>query len=142
VMRQVNTRTKTPIPATLLIFAGGILLMVVMPGKALLPLITAGTIMPVLIYAATVILYLSVRRKLGRQEGAFDLGRFELPIAISALVWLAAATFVLVTPGAARIPVLIVVGLMLVGAVFFVGMLLFDRKALDSEPEALAVAVH
>ncbi len=45
-MRQVNTRTQTPIPATLLIFAAGVLLMIAMPGKALLALITASTIMP------------------------------------------------------------------------------------------------
>ena len=133
-MRRVNPRTQTPIPATLLIFAGGVLLMIAMPGEALLALITASTILPVLIYAATVILYLSVRQQLDRKEGAFDLGRFELPVAIGALVWLIAATFVLVTPGTALVPVLIVVGLMLVGGVFFAGMLVFDRRSLDAEP--------
>lgn len=141
-MRQVNTRTQTPVPATLLIFAAGVLLMIGMPGKALLALITASTIMPVLIYAATVVLYLAVRRKLDRKEGAFDLGRFELPIAVSALVWLVAATFVLVTPKVALIPVFIVLGLILIGVLFFVGMLLFNRKSLDSEPEAVAVSMH
>jgi amino acid transporter len=141
-MRQVNTRTQTPIPATLLIFASGIVLMIAMPGKALLALITASTIIPVLIYAATVVLYLAVRRKLGRKEGAFDLGRFELPIAISALVWLVAATFVLVTPRAALIPVFIVVGLVVIGGLYFVGMLIFDRKSLESEPEAMAISMH
>ncbi|MCB8880613.1 amino acid permease [Acidisoma cellulosilytica] len=141
-MRQVNKRTQTPIPATLLILAVGALLMLAMPGQALLALITASTILPVLIYAATVILYLSVRRRLDRKEGAFDLGRFELPVAITALVWLGGATFVLVTPAAALVPVLIVVGLTVIGGLFFVGMLLFDRKSLDAEPEAIAVSMH
>jgi amino acid transporter len=140
VLRQVNARTQTPIAATILIFAGGVLLMIVMPGKALLALITAGTILPVLIYAATVVLYLSVRKRLVRKEGAFDLGRFELPVAITALVWLLGATFVLVTPPEAFVPVLIVLGLMLVGGLYFVGMLVFDRKSLVPAPEAIATA--
>ncbi len=40
-MRRVDPRTQTPIPATILIFAGGIVLMVAVPGEALLALITA-----------------------------------------------------------------------------------------------------
>ena len=84
-MRQVHPRTQTPIPATILIFAGGVVLMAALPGEALLQLITAGTILPILFYGATVVLYLAVRRGLDRREGAFDLGRFELPVAIVAL---------------------------------------------------------
>ena len=97
-MRQVNPRTKTPIPATILIFVVGVVLMVALPGDALLELITAGTILPALIYGATVVLYLAVRKRLERKEGAFDLGRFELPVAIGALVWSVFVLFVLVTP--------------------------------------------
>ena len=141
-MRQVNPRTQTPIPATILVFAGGVVLMVALPGEALLELITASTILPVLIYGATVALYLAVRRRLDRKEGAFDLGRFELPVAIVALIWLVVATVVLVTPGVALVPVLIVLGLMLVGGLFFLGMLMFDRKSLDTEPDASAISTH
>ena len=141
-MRQVNPRTQTPIPATILLLAGGVVLMFALPGQALIQLITASTILPIVLYAATVVLYLAVRRKLDRNQGAFDLGRFELPVAITALIWLALATFVLVTPAEAFIPVMIVVGLMIVGALFFLGILIFDRKALDSEPEAQPVFTH
>jgi amino acid transporter len=133
-MRRVNPRTQTPIPATILIFAGGVVLMLALPGSALLQLITASTILPAVIYGATVILYLAVRKQLGRREGAFDLGRFELPIAITALVWVAVALFVLVAPSEALVPVLIVVGLIATGGVFFLAMLIFDRDALDAEP--------
>ena len=72
--------------------------MVAVPGAALLELITASTILPALIYGATVILYLAVRKRLERKEGAFDLGRFELPVAIGALVWSVFVLFVLVAP--------------------------------------------
>ena len=77
-MRRVHPRTQTPIPARALIFAGGVVLMVALPGEALLQLITASTILPILIYAATVVLYLRVRKRLERRKGAFDLGPFEL----------------------------------------------------------------
>ena len=122
-MRRVNPRTQTPIPATVLIFVLGIVLMVALPGAALLQLITAGSILPAVIYGSTIVLYLAVRRRLDRRKGAFDLGRFELPVAIGALAWSLLALFVLVTPDGALVPVLIVVGLLVVGGLFFGWML-------------------
>jgi amino acid transporter len=138
-MRRVHPRTQTPIPATVLIFAGGGVLVVALPGEALLQLITASTILPILIYAATVTLYLTVRKRLDRRKGAFDLGPFELPVAIVALLWLVLALIALVTPGAALVPVLIVIGLLLVGGLYFLGMLMFDRKSLWTEPGGIPV---
>jgi bacteriorhodopsin len=87
-----------------------------------------------LVMMATVTLYLTVRKQLDRRKGAFDLGPFELPVAIVALLWLVLALIVLVTPGAALVPVLIVIGLLLVGKLYFLGMLMFDRKSLWTEP--------
>ena len=142
--RRVNPRTQTPIPATILIFGGGGALMVVLPGDALLQLITAGTILPVIIYGGTVVLYLAVRKRLAAREGAFSLGRWELPVAIGALVWLVVALLILVLPHESRVPVLIVAGLVLAGGVFFLFMLTFDRTSLEAEPgdvsEAAATA--
>ena len=86
-MRRVDPRTQTPIPATILIFVVGVVLMVALPGAALLELITAGTIIRADHLRRHVVLYLAVRGRLDRKEGAFDLGRFELPVAIGALVW-------------------------------------------------------
>ena len=52
--------------------------MVALPGDALLQLITAGTILPVIIYGATVVLYLAVRKRLAAtRRGASRLGRFD-----------------------------------------------------------------
>ncbi len=137
--RRVNPRTHTPIPATILIFGGGVVLMVALPGNALLQLITASTILPVAIYGATVVRYLAVRKRLAAREGAFSLGRWELPVAIGALAWLIVALLVLVLPHEARVPVLIVVGLLLAGGVFFLLMLTFDRKSLEAEPGDVSV---
>ena len=77
--------------------------MVALPGSALLQLIIGSTILPALIYGATVVLYLVVRKRLERKEGGFSLGRFELPVAIAALIWVAIALFVLVSPPGARL---------------------------------------
>ncbi|RPK41777.1 Putrescine importer PuuP [Streptomyces sp. ADI91-18] len=133
-MRRVSPRTRTPVPATLLVLGIGVVLMIALPGAALLELITASTILPALIYGATIVLYLTVRRHLARQKGAFDLGRLELPVAVCALAWTLIALFVLVTPAEALTAVVIVGGLLLLGGLFFLGMLTFDREVLESEP--------
>jgi L-asparagine transporter-like permease len=125
--------------ATILIFGGGVILMIVLPGDALLQLITAGTILPVIIYGATVVLYLAVRKRLAARGGAFSLGRWELPVAIGALVWLVVALLGLVLPHESRVPVLIVIGLVLVGGVFFLFMLTFNPTSLDVEPGDVTV---
>ncbi|MFD7555859.1 APC family permease [Streptomyces sp. NPDC059835] len=134
VMRKVDPRTRTPAPATLLIRVLGFVLMVALPGRALLEPITASTILPALIYGAIIVLYLAVRGRLGRQEGAFDLWRTELPVAVCALLWTVLALFVNVAPKEALVPVVVAGGLLLLGGLFFLGMLLFDREALDTEP--------
>ncbi|HEY9313702.1 APC family permease [Williamsia sp.] len=140
-MRRVNPRTQTPVPATLLILAVGVVLMVGLPGDALLKLIIGSTILPAIIYGAIVILYLVVRRRLERREGGFSLGRFELPVAIAALIWVGVALFVLVTPKDAGVPNLIVLALILTGGVYFAKMMIFNREVLETEPSGGA-AVH
>lgn len=134
VMAQVSPRTQTPIPATLLIVGVGIVLMLALPGEALLQLIVASTILPALIYGGIVVLYLGVRRRLERRTGGFSLGRFEVPVAVVALVWVAFALFVLLTPESARVPGLIVLGLLAVGGVYFGFLLSTRRSVFDHEP--------
>jgi amino acid transporter len=141
-MRRVDRRTHTPVPATILIFVVGVILMVALPGAALLQLITASTILPAIIYGSTTVLYLAVRRRLERKKGAFDLGRFELPVAIGALAWAVVSLFVLVTPATAFVPTLIVVGLLVAGGLFLLGLLMFDREALETEPADVSVFRH
>ncbi|MGW7174286.1 APC family permease [Streptomyces xanthophaeus] len=133
-MRRVNPHTRTPIPATVLVFALGLVLMLALPGAALLELVTASTILPAVTYGSTIVLYLAVRGRLSRKKGAFDLGRSELPVAVCALVWTLIALFVLVTPNEAFVSVVIVVGLLLLGGLFFLAMLRFDRQAMETEP--------
>jgi amino acid transporter len=138
-MRRVNPRTHTPIPATLMTFVVGVVLMVALPGSALLKLIVASTILPAIIYSSTIVLYLVVRKQLGRKEGAFNLGRLELPVAISALVWVVCALFALTVPRDALDPDLIVVGLVVAGGLFFLSLLIFHPETLETEPVSQAL---
>jgi amino acid transporter len=132
--KKVNPRTGTPIPATLLVLALGIGLMVVLPGDALLPLILAGAILMFVPYGMTIVLYLAVRSRLDRQEGGWDLGRFEMPVAIVALLWVVVALVVAIATSATIAPVLIVAGLVVVGGMYFVHLLTSRRRALEHEP--------
>ncbi len=141
-MRRVNPRTQTPVPATILILAVGVVLMLALPGKALLQLIIGSTILPALIYGAIVILYLAVRKRLEHKEGGFSLGRFEMPVAITALIWEAFVLFVLVTPADATVPTLIVFGLILAGGVYFAYMMIFNREVLEHEPGEVSAAAE
>jgi amino acid transporter len=134
VMRRVNPRTKTPVPATILILAVGVVLMVALPGDALLQLIIGSSTLPALIYGAVTVLYLCVRKRLESKEGGFSLGRFELPVAFAAIIWVAIALFALMSPGTSLVPDLIVVGLIVVGGLYFAKMLIFNREVLDTEP--------
>jgi hypothetical protein len=93
----------------------------------------------VIIYGATVILYLVVRKRLAAKEGAFSLGRADLPVAIGALVWLVVALLVLVLPHESRVLVLIDLGLLLAGGVFFLFMLTWDRASLEAEPADMSL---
>jgi amino acid transporter len=133
-MRRVDPRTHTPVPATILIVVIGVILMAALPGAAQLELIAASTVLLAIVYGATIALYLAVRKRLDRKKGAFDLGRFELPVAIGALTWSVAPVSVLVAPAEALVPVLVVAGLLIGGGLYFVGLLVFNREVLQTEP--------
>lgn len=133
-MRQVNARTKTPVAATVLPLMIGIVVMIVLPGDALVELITAGTLFPAITYGFVVALYLAVRNRLDRTRGAFDLGRFEIPVAVAALIWSVCSVVVLLSPIDATVPMIVVGGLILLGGVYFCYLLTLRRDVLDTEP--------
>ena len=138
-MRRVNPRTRTPIPATILIFAVAVVFTVALPGKALLQLIIVSTIIPAMLYGMTIWLFLAVRKRLDRREGAFDLGRFELPVAVSALVWVAIVLFMLLAPSDARVPAVIIAGLLLAGGAYFAYLWSCKPEVLNLEPDENAI---
>lgn len=60
----------------------------------------------------------------------------EVPIAVSALLWLVLVLIVLATPDDARIPLTIVLGLVVVGAIYFLWLLRFRPDALRGSDDA------
>jgi amino acid transporter len=141
-MRRVDPRTQTPIPATILIVVVGFVLMGVLRGSALLMLLTVGGLIGAVLYGAIIVLYLAVRKRLGRQEDAFDLGRFEMPVAIGALVWSVAVVFVLVSPREALNAVLVSVGVLATGGVYLAYLWMFNREVLETEPGEMDAFKH
>ena len=79
---------------------------------------------------------------MGRQEDAFDLGRFDIPVAIGALVWSVFVVFALVSPPEALTAVLISVGVLLAGGVYLAYLLMFNREVLETEPGDVSVFMH
>jgi amino acid transporter len=134
-MRRVNPRTRTPISATILIVVVGFVLMAALPGGALLKMLTVGGLIGAVLYGAIIVLYLGVRKRLGRQEDAFDLGRFDMPVAIGALVWSVFVVFVLVSPPETLTAVLISVGVLIAGGMYLAYLLIFEREVMETEPE-------
>jgi hypothetical protein len=55
---------------------------------ALFTLFGAATLLPAVMYASTVVLYL-IKRKSLPANGKFDLGAWEIPVLVVAIVWLA-----------------------------------------------------
>ena len=66
--------------------------------SALVTLFTASTIMPALLYASTVLLYVFLGRRRRGDEGHFSLGRWEIPVIAGALIWLAYELIILIGP--------------------------------------------
>jgi amino acid transporter len=132
----VVRRTDSPIAATLLIFAGLVVIMLGVGNQttALSNLFTAATILPAIIYLATVVLFAVTRNKLPEGDGVFTLGRIAPFVIGASLVWLAFELSALLLPDNFRTAVVIAAVVLGVGIVVFVGYLVFAPKALSEEP--------
>lgn len=90
VLNQVHPRLHTPLNATIfyLLLAQAILaLFSLVSTNALFTLFGAATLLPAIVYAATVLLYILKRKDLPESD-AFNLGVWEKPIVVVAVVWL------------------------------------------------------
>jgi amino acid transporter len=132
-LSQVPRATAGPSWATVLaaVLGGGIVLVLISSTSALSTLFTASTIMPALLYAGTVLLYVFTR---GSQPRPF--GKFEWPIIAGAVIWLTYELIVLIGPSAFRDAQYYVLGSLGVGLVFYVIQLLTEPRAMRTEPGA------
>jgi amino acid transporter len=140
--RRVSRGTGTPVAATLML---GILIEVVLAVFAgigifanqtntLVNLFGAATLLPAIIYLATVILYIGARRKLPQTHG-FSLGAFEWPIIVLALVWLVFELLIFRDKSFAT-PWLYSIIMFALGLIYFGWMLIMRPQVLRTPPEA------
>lgn len=87
--RRVDPARGTPRNAALLVLVVAQVILAIFATRedALFKLFSAATLLPALIYFATVLLFVFTRRKLPPTDG-FSLGRWELPVVVLATVWL------------------------------------------------------
>jgi amino acid transporter len=136
--RQVPRATGGPTWATVLAAVLGALITLVLRThtSALVTLFTASTIMPALLYASTVVLYVFTARRHRAQAGHFSLGRYEIPVIAGALIWLAYELIILIGPDVFRDAQYYVLGALGVGVVFYIGQWLLEPGAMRAEEGA------
>jgi amino acid transporter len=135
---QVPRATGGPSWATVLAAVLGALITLVLRThtSALVTLFTASTIMPALLYASTVLLYVFAGRRRRGQEGHFSLGRWEIPVIAGALIWLAYELIILIGPDEFRDAQYYVLGALGLGLVFYVVQWLIEPAAMRTEAGA------
>lgn len=89
VLRRVSPTRNTPVASTVLVLLVAQLILALFSGStdALFSLFSAATLLPAIIYAGTVLMYILKRRSLPPSRG-FTLGRLEVPVLVLASVWL------------------------------------------------------
>jgi amino acid transporter len=135
---KVPRATGGPSWATVLaaVLGGLITLVLRTHTSALVTLFTASTIMPALLYASTVLLYVFAGRRRRGEEGHFSLGRWEIPVIAGALIWLAYELIILIGPGEFRDAQYYVLGALGLGLVFYIVQWLIEPAAMRTEPGA------
>jgi amino acid transporter len=98
--RMVNPRTKTPLRA---LVVGGVISIAFMvygfvQTDSFTTLVGATSIAPYLVYLLIVGSYMRRRPTLAAAPGAFNLGRWGVPLMIVGLVWIVAALLILTIP--------------------------------------------
>ena len=142
-MRRVNPRTQTPIPATILPVVVGVVLMAALPGDALLELLTVGGLIGAVLYGAIIVLYLAVRKAAGapggrvRSRALRDAGRDRRAGVVGrrgvrARVALRGLDRCLDCRSAS----------LLGGGVYFAYLLIFHREVLETEPGEIDAFKH
>jgi len=111
-LARVNPGTLTPLPALLVSYLLCVAVMIYgyNSGNAFGTLVGATALAPYLVYLLTVLAYGMKRRQLETLPGAFNLGRFAVPVFVAALVWLVAAVLALSVPSEFHKAVYYVVG--------------------------------
>ncbi len=151
-LHVVNKGTGTPLNAMVFMLLVGQIILAVFSfysTDALFALFSAATLLPALIYAGTVLLYIVKRKSLPPSKG-FDLGKWEIPVLIASAIWLI-YELAIFRDESFRDPWLYVLVLLVIGAVYFTylmirfgkdGLTMPDMHDIDKELDADAEAVE
>jgi amino acid transporter len=136
--RQVPRPTGGPSWATLLGAGLSAIIVLVLRTNtdALVNLFTASTLMPAILYACTVLLYVFTAGRLQRDSRFFHLGRWEWPVVGGALAWLAYELVILLAPAEFRAAQRYALGALGVGLVVYALMWVLEPAAMRAEPGA------
>ncbi|WP_326643679.1 amino acid permease [Streptosporangium sp. NBC_01755] len=141
-LHKVSPRFGTPLNATVFMFVIGELILAVFSTRtdALFGLFAAATLLPAIIYTGTVVMYVVKRKSLPPSKG-FDLGRWEIPVIVVALIWLA-FELLLFRDASFVEPWIYVLIMLAIGAVYFAyllltkgtkGLVMPDMHSIDAE---------
>lgn len=101
---------------------------------ALVTLFTAATLLPALLYTATVLLYARTVRRDPGPRAVFRLGRWRRPVVAGALAWLALELVVLLAPSQFRPAQRYVMAALGVGLLVYGWLWATDPTALTTQP--------
>ncbi|HYY77889.1 MAG TPA: amino acid permease [Actinomycetes bacterium] len=138
-LRRVPRATGGPTWATLAVCAvsGAIVLVLRENTSALFSLFTASTLMPAILYAGTVLLYVFGARGIRPDSRYFSLGRWEWPVILGALAWLVYELTILIGPAQFRAAQKYALGAIALGVVVYALMWLLEPEAMRSQPGAM-----
>jgi len=140
-LSRINRTTGTPVIATIMLAILNEVVLAVFAGlgifynqtTTLTNLFGTATLLPAIIYLATVVLYVAAHRKLPETQG-FRLGAFEWPIIILSIVWLVFELSIFRDRQFAG-PWLYSLIMFALGLVYFVWMLIARPEVLRTPPQ-------
>ena len=138
-LSQVPNATGGPTWATILVAVAPMVPLVYVRSNtdALLDMFTAGTLMPAITYAGTVLLFATVGRRIRPEPGYFHLGRWQPLVVAGALVWLAYELIVLLAPDIFRAAQGYALVTVLLGVIVFGLVWLLEPKAMRRQADPL-----
>jgi amino acid transporter len=125
-------------PSWATVLAGGSSIAIVLcftaTPDALAALLGAGTLMPAILYAATVALFIATRHNYEMHPDDFTLGKWEVPVVIGACLWLVVELAIFLIPEDFRVAQYYSLGSLVVGAIVFAVVWRTRRAQLVKEP--------
>ncbi|MGC9666113.1 amino acid permease [Planosporangium sp. 12N6] len=135
-LSRVPRPTGGPTYATLLAGLTSVVIVLAFASNAdaLAQLLGAATLMPAILYAGTVALFIGTRHRYRPGPDDFSLGRWEKPVVAGAVVWLVLELCIFMIPAQFRQAQYYALGTLAVGAVLFAVVWFTRREKLTAEP--------